>query len=80
MMFAKKNVRRGLLDKMLSELLDTRVMVKGSMKAVASDRVRRCLVRSVRSRADPTLRVGAHQAAQRPPTRAQISRQRAWLA
>lgn len=39
MMFLKPDVRKSLLAKMLSELLDTRVMVKGSMKAVASDRV-----------------------------------------
>lgn len=39
MMFVKPEVRKSLLSKMLSELLDTRVMVKGSMKAVASDRV-----------------------------------------
>ncbi|GAA5888955.1 hypothetical protein JCM16303_004683 [Sporobolomyces ruberrimus] len=38
MMFLKPEVRKSLLAKMLSELLDTRVMVKGSMKAVASDR------------------------------------------
>ncbi|GAA5899314.1 DNA-directed DNA polymerase [Sporobolomyces salmoneus] len=38
MMFVKPEVRKSLLSKMLSELLDTRVMVKGSMKAVASDR------------------------------------------
>ncbi|GAA5923255.1 DNA-directed DNA polymerase [Sporobolomyces koalae] len=38
MMFVKPEVRKSLLAKMLSELLDTRVMVKGSMKAVASDR------------------------------------------
>ncbi|GAA6018210.1 hypothetical protein JCM11491_005634 [Sporobolomyces phaffii] len=38
MMFLKPEVRKSLLAKMLSELLDTRVMVKSSMKAVASDR------------------------------------------
>lgn len=41
MMFAKPEIRKSLLAKMLSELLDTRVMVKSSMKAVARDRVRR---------------------------------------
>lgn len=38
-MFAKPEIRKSLLAKMLSELLDTRVMVKSSMKAVAKDRV-----------------------------------------
>lgn len=42
MMFAKERVRKSLLAKMVGELLDTRVMVKGSMKAVADDKVR-CL-------------------------------------
>lgn len=36
----KPEIRRSLLAKMLSELLDTRVMVKSSMKAVHQDRVR----------------------------------------
>jgi DNA polymerase zeta len=31
-MYVKSSVRRGLLAKMLSEILDTRVMVKDSMK------------------------------------------------
>ncbi|SCV68725.1 BQ2448_846 [Microbotryum intermedium] len=38
MMFVKREVRRSLLAKMLSELLDTRVMVKSSMKRVQNDR------------------------------------------
>ncbi|GAA5992097.1 hypothetical protein JCM10908_000742 [Rhodotorula pacifica] len=38
MMFVKSEVRKSLLAKMLSELLDTRVMVKSSMKAVQKDR------------------------------------------
>ncbi|GAA5838346.1 hypothetical protein JCM9279_003213 [Rhodotorula babjevae] len=38
MMFAKERVRKSLLAKMVGELLDTRVMVKGSMKAVAADK------------------------------------------
>ncbi|GAA5866905.1 hypothetical protein JCM3774_004599 [Rhodotorula dairenensis] len=38
MMFVKPEVRNSLLAKMLSELLDTRVMVKSSMKAVQKDR------------------------------------------
>lgn len=39
MMFVKPEIRKSLLAKMLSELLDTRVMVKSSMKAVQHDRV-----------------------------------------
>jgi len=48
MMFAKERVRKSLLAKMVGELLDTRVMVKGSMKAVAADKVRtaRCTARA----------------------------------
>ncbi|BGP52794.1 DNA polymerase zeta [Rhodotorula sphaerocarpa] len=38
MMFAKPEIRKSLLAKMLSELLDTRVMVRSSMKAIAKDR------------------------------------------
>ncbi|BGP44636.1 DNA polymerase zeta [Rhodotorula kratochvilovae] len=38
MMFAKEHIRKSLLAKMVGELLDTRVMVKGSMKAVAADK------------------------------------------
>ncbi|GAA5965048.1 hypothetical protein JCM8115_005696 [Rhodotorula mucilaginosa] len=38
MMFVKPEIRKSLLAKMLSELLDTRVMVKSSMKAVQQDR------------------------------------------
>lgn len=39
-MFVKEHVRKSLLAKMLSELLDTRVMVKGSMKLAKDDKVR----------------------------------------
>ncbi len=39
MVFVKPEVRKGLLGRMLTELLDTRVMVKQAMKNV-SDRVR----------------------------------------
>ena len=38
-MFAKPTIRRSLLSKMLKEMLDTRVMIKESMKRV-SDKVR----------------------------------------
>lgn len=38
-MYVKSNVRKGLLGRMLAELLDTRVMVKQAMKRVGGDRV-----------------------------------------
>ncbi|KAF7320333.1 DNA polymerase [Mycena kentingensis (nom. inval.)] len=38
MMFVKPEVRRGLLGRMLIELLDTRVMVKQAMKGVGDDK------------------------------------------
>jgi len=41
-MYTKPQVRKGLLGRMLVELLDTRVMVKQAMKAVKSDRA--CLM------------------------------------
>lgn len=56
MMFLKPEVRKSLLAKMLSELLDTRVMVKGSMKAVASDRVSHHLSAS-RTERSPVLTI-----------------------
>src|ERR1700738_1760696 len=37
-MYVKSSVRRGLLAKMLSEILDARVMVKNSMKAENNDK------------------------------------------
>ncbi|TFK30449.1 hypothetical protein FA15DRAFT_607802 [Coprinopsis marcescibilis] len=37
-MYVKSNIRRGLLGRMLVELLDTRVMVKQSMKGVKNDK------------------------------------------
>ena len=37
--FVKPEVRRGLLGKMLTELLDTRVMVKQAMKGARGDKV-----------------------------------------
>ena len=40
MIYAKPHVRRGLLGRMLKELLDTRVMVKHAMKGAKSDKVR----------------------------------------
>jgi DNA polymerase elongation subunit (family B) len=39
MMFVKPEVRKGLLGRMLAELLDTRVMVKQAMKGVKDDKV-----------------------------------------
>lgn len=38
-MYVKSNIRRGLLGRMLTELLDTRVMVKQAMKGAKNDRV-----------------------------------------
>ncbi|ORY80222.1 hypothetical protein BCR35DRAFT_266236 [Leucosporidium creatinivorum] len=38
MIFAKSHIRKSLMAKMVSELLDTRVMVKASMKHVSDDR------------------------------------------
>lgn len=39
MMYVKPVVRKGLLGRMLVELLDTRVMVKQAMKRLQNDRV-----------------------------------------
>lgn len=39
MIFVKPEVRKGLLGRMLTELLDTRVMVKHAMKEVKDDKV-----------------------------------------
>ena len=39
-MYVKSQVRRGLLSRMLSELLETRVMVKQAMKGVKGNKVR----------------------------------------
>lgn len=39
LMFVKPEVRKSLLAKMLSELLDTRVMVKNGIKAAGDDKV-----------------------------------------
>ncbi|KAF9652022.1 hypothetical protein BDM02DRAFT_3153972 [Thelephora ganbajun] len=41
MIYAKPHVRRGLLGRMLKELLDTRVMVRHAMKGVKSDKALR---------------------------------------
>ncbi|KAF9526453.1 hypothetical protein CPB83DRAFT_462528 [Crepidotus variabilis] len=41
MMYVKPNVRKGLLARMLIELLDTRVMVKQAMKRVGGDKARK---------------------------------------
>lgn len=39
LIYAKQHLRRSLLAKMLSEILDTRVMVKQGMKAAKGDKV-----------------------------------------
>lgn len=41
MVFVKSVVRKGLLGRMLTELLDTRVMVKQAMKSAKDDKVHR---------------------------------------
>ncbi|KAG9075359.1 DNA polymerase zeta [Ceratobasidium sp. UAMH 11750] len=38
MAYAKRNIREGLLGRMLTELLDTRIMVKQAMKSTKGDR------------------------------------------
>lgn len=38
-MYVKQNIRKGLLGRMLTELLDTRVMVKQAMKRVGNNKV-----------------------------------------
>ena len=40
MIYVKPTVRKGLLSRMLTELLDTRVMVKEAMRSAKSDKVR----------------------------------------
>lgn len=40
MLFVKPQVRQGLLGRMLTELLNTRVMVKQAMKAARGNKVR----------------------------------------
>jgi DNA polymerase family B len=37
--YAKPEVRKGLLGRMLVELLDTRIMVKQAMKGIRNDKV-----------------------------------------
>lgn len=44
MVFVKPEVRKGLLGKMLIELLDTRVMVKQAMKGVRDQKVENCFI------------------------------------
>lgn len=39
MIYVKPKVRKGLLARMLTELLDTRVMVKQAMKGTKDDKV-----------------------------------------
>jgi len=39
-MYVKPTIRKGLLGRMLVELLDTRVMVKQALKRVGGDKVR----------------------------------------
>lgn len=39
MMFVKPEIRKGLLGRMLTELLDTRVMIKEALKGAKDDKV-----------------------------------------
>jgi DNA polymerase zeta len=48
-MYVKPEVRRGLLGRMLTELLDTRVMVKQAMKRAHDNKVRIARILSSRS-------------------------------
>lgn len=59
-MYVKQEVRRGLLGRMLTELLDTRVMVKQAMKGVKDDKVPLS--------ASSSPRRNAHQSSSGPPT------------
>lgn len=70
--FLKPHVRRSLLAKMLTEILDTRVMVKSSMNRY-SDKVR-----SISLRLGTTLdrSTGSAQDVQRSSARSEIHRQR----
>lgn len=43
-MYVKETVRKGLLARMLTELLDTRVMVKQAMKGAKDDKVSVCML------------------------------------
>jgi hypothetical protein len=76
-MFVKPEVRKSLLAKMLNELLDTRVMVKSSMKSVADDRV--CFLRRPRVRFNliTVYFAGPYQTTQCSSTRTQVSCERA---
>lgn len=44
-MYVKPSVRKGLLARMLTELLETRVMVKQAMKGVKEDKASAAQVR-----------------------------------
>lgn len=46
-MFVKPSVRKSLLAKMLQEILDTRVMVKASMKEYKDDKVMHLIQKGV---------------------------------
>lgn len=74
MMFVKPHIRKSLMAKMVSELLDTRAMVKTSMKAVSDDRVRTelpcLLLRSADALRPPA---GADEAPQRAAARSKAA-------
>jgi DNA polymerase zeta len=77
--YVKPTVRQGLLGRMLTELLDTRVMVKQAMKSVKGDKVRRFFPRVCRYLIFPghtTRVVGTEPDTGRAAARAQVYRQR----
>jgi DNA polymerase zeta len=80
MMFVKPEIRKSLLAKMLSELLDTRVMVKSSMKAVQQDRVRPfSSSRAYTILIEGFACAGFDETAQRAATSPEVSRERGCL-
>lgn len=76
MLFVKPEVRKGLLGRMLTELLDTRVMVKQAMKNV-NDRVR--LSRRL-TLIDADNPIGTQEGPRRPSALSQVhSKCHVWL-
>lgn len=74
MIYVKPNVRRGLLGRMLTELLDTRIMVKQAMKKVKDNKVRTFYKIIFDSPWLPMI--GTHPHSQRTPTQFKVYLQR----
>ena len=72
-MYVKPEVRRGLLGRMLTELLDTRVMVKQAMKRVHDNKVSMTEYHYPEPKSLPS---DSDQDTQRTPTRVEVHRQR----